>query len=244
MQRVTQAMSGTFYWLFLPRGYPESVSDDYLLYQLWDTLQGFCGYLKGIILTLSFLKGLGVGSADGSLDSAMLVWICRDTTGVIAGLLAGVPTFTVLFSDRRQLKFWRLVSEAIKAIAGVFEISAAYHAPAEFFMLLACIVVSLNTVASVIGSQTRSSLVSHFAKANNISDCAAKEGNQDRGVKVFGIPLALVLLQSVGDHPSFPIIAYSVLVIVQFFLNVLAVRALRLERTVQSAPAVLSKKKM
>ena len=105
MQRVTQAMSGTFYWLFLPRGYPESVSDDYLLYQLWDTLQGFCGYLKGIILTLSFLKGLGVGSADGSLDSAMLVWICRDTTGVIAGLLAGVPTFTVLFSDRRR-PFW------------------------------------------------------------------------------------------------------------------------------------------
>ena len=138
-------------------------------------LQGFCGYLKGIILTLSFLKGLGVGSADGSLDSAMLVWICRDTTGVIAGLLAGVPTFTVLFSDRRQLKFWRLVSEAIKAIAGVVEISAAYHAPAEFFMLLACIVVSLNTVASVIGSQTRSSLGSHFANANNIRDGAANE---------------------------------------------------------------------
>ena len=66
MQRVTQAMSGTFYWLFLPRGYPESVSDDYLLYQLWDTLQGFCGYLKGIILTLSFLKGLGVGSAPSA----------------------------------------------------------------------------------------------------------------------------------------------------------------------------------
>jgi hypothetical protein len=229
MQRASNVIRGTFSWLFLPQGYPESVSEDYVSYQLWDTLQGFCGYLKSIILTLSFLKGLGVGSADGSLDQAMLVWIVRDTTGVVAGLLAGVPTFTVHFSDRQQLKFWRLVSEAIKAVAGVVEIMAAYHSPPELFMVLACIVVSLNTVAGVMGSQTRSSLVSHFARVNNISDCAAKEGNQDRGVKVFGIPLALILLRSVGDHPSFPICAYSVLVVAQFLLNVLAVRALCLK---------------
>merc|ERR1712070_716218 len=81
------------------------------------------------------------------------------------------------------------------------------------------------------GSQTRSGLVSHFARTNNISDCAAKEGNQDRGVKMFGIPLALVLLKRVGNHTHFPIIAYAVLVIAQFTLNVLAVRALRLEDT-------------
>ena len=225
------AINNTFKWLFLPRGYPESVSEDYFAYQLWDTLQGFCGYLKGIILTLSFLKGLGVGSADGSLDSAMLVWIYRDTTGVVAGLVAGMPTFTGQFSDRKQLRKWRLISEAIRMGAGVVEIWAAYHAPPEHFMVLACVVIALNTVAGVMGSQTRSSLVSHFARTNNISDCAAKEGNQDRGVKVFGIPLALVLLKMVGNHPNFPIIAYSVLVVAQFSLNILAVRALRLEDT-------------
>jgi len=226
---IGSGIHDTFNWLFLPAGYPESVSSDYLSYQLWDTLQGFCGYLKGIVLTLSFLKGLGVGSAEGSLDHAMLVWVCRDTTGVIAGLVAGMPTFTVHFSDRSQLKFWRLVSEAVKAVAGVVEIMAAFHAPPEVFMLMACVVIALNTVAGVMGSQTRSSLVSHFARTNNISDCAAKEGNQDRGVKVFGIPLALLLLRSVGSHPSFPIIAYTVLVVAQFLLNVLAVRALHLK---------------
>lgn len=39
-----------FAWVFLPEGYPDSVSRDYLQYQLWDTLQGFLQYLRGIIL--------------------------------------------------------------------------------------------------------------------------------------------------------------------------------------------------
>ena len=115
---LTTGFSAGFNWLFLPRGYPQSVSEDYLAYQVWDTLQGFCDYLKGILLTLSFLKGLGVGSSTGSLDAAMLVWIVRETTGVCCGLIAGMPTFTIHFSDRLQLRKWRLVSEAIKAVAG------------------------------------------------------------------------------------------------------------------------------
>jgi len=49
-------------------------------------------------------------------------------------------------------------------------------------MRVACIVVAFSTVAGVMGLQTRSSLVSHFAKSNNIPDCSAKEGNQERGV--------------------------------------------------------------
>lgn len=31
--------------IFLPRGYPDSVTPDYANYQLWDTLQAFCSYV-------------------------------------------------------------------------------------------------------------------------------------------------------------------------------------------------------
>ena len=54
---IQESLAAGFHWLFLPRGYPQSVSEDYFQYQVWDTLQGFCDYLKGILLTLSFLKG-------------------------------------------------------------------------------------------------------------------------------------------------------------------------------------------
>lgn len=47
---------------FLPRGYPGSVSRDYVEYQLWDTAQAFCSAITGTLATHATLKGLGVGS--------------------------------------------------------------------------------------------------------------------------------------------------------------------------------------
>lgn len=33
--------------LFLPQGYPDSVSEDYIHYQFWDTIQAFCSTING-----------------------------------------------------------------------------------------------------------------------------------------------------------------------------------------------------
>ena len=41
---------------FLPDGYPESVSDDYLAFQVWDTAQGLCSYVRGSLTTRALLE--------------------------------------------------------------------------------------------------------------------------------------------------------------------------------------------
>ena len=97
----------------LPKGYPESVSPDYLSYQLWDTLQGLMSYLKGVICTLSFLRGLGVGSDSTSLEGAMLVWIVRDGTSCVSGLAAGTPALTARFASRENVRAVRLSAETL-----------------------------------------------------------------------------------------------------------------------------------
>lgn len=33
--------------IFLPQGYPDSVSGDYISYQIWDTAQAFCSTITG-----------------------------------------------------------------------------------------------------------------------------------------------------------------------------------------------------
>ena len=52
-QRGTSSFAGTAAGyaraVFLPDGYPQSVSDDYMPYQLWDTLQAFCSTITGIL---------------------------------------------------------------------------------------------------------------------------------------------------------------------------------------------------
>jgi len=216
-----------FAWMFLPEGYPDSVSGDYLEYQIWDTLQGFLGYLRGIILGMSYLKGMGVGSATSSITNAMFILLTRDSVGVVSGLAIGVPTFTVPFSDLQRLRHYRIASEVIRIAAGGLEIYASVHSR-EWFLQLSCIIVMLNTVAGVMATQTRSALVTHFACKNNVADCAAKEANQDRGVKVVGIPLAVLLLAHLGDDIQAIMTVYTMLVALQLVCNVLAVRALRL----------------
>jgi len=111
----------------LPEGYPQSVSPDYLEYQVWDTLQGFLGYLKGTILGLCYLKGMGVGQSGSSLNGAMFVLLTRDSVGVVSGLVAGLPTFTVPFSDLKRLRFHRITSELIRIAAGVLEVYASVY---------------------------------------------------------------------------------------------------------------------
>lgn len=47
--------------VFLPVGFPDSVSSDYFEYQLWDTMQAFASSVSGSLATAAVLGGLGVG---------------------------------------------------------------------------------------------------------------------------------------------------------------------------------------
>ncbi len=49
---------GTWKDIFLPNGYPDSVSQDYWNYQFWDTLQAGCSKITGLLSTRVFLYGL------------------------------------------------------------------------------------------------------------------------------------------------------------------------------------------
>ena len=73
--------------LFLPVGYPDSVADGYLEYQFYDSIQGLCTYLRGVVSTSALLSAAGVGNAEATAMSAAMVWAIRDGFGMIGGLL-------------------------------------------------------------------------------------------------------------------------------------------------------------
>ena len=43
---------------FLPEGYPHTVPPEYLTFQMWNLIQDFCSYLRGILSTQAILEGL------------------------------------------------------------------------------------------------------------------------------------------------------------------------------------------
>ena len=57
----SSSIMGVVRQVFLPEGFPESVSSDYFEYQLWDTLQAFASSVSGSLATAAVLGGLGVG---------------------------------------------------------------------------------------------------------------------------------------------------------------------------------------
>lgn len=73
--------------IFLPKGYPYSVSSDYLEYQIWDTCQAFCSSISGTLTVQAIMEGIGVGSKAATPVSAAITWIMKDGTGMLGSIL-------------------------------------------------------------------------------------------------------------------------------------------------------------
>lgn len=46
-ENIQYTLKNVFKEIFLPQGYPSSVSEDYTSYQIWDTAQAFCSTITG-----------------------------------------------------------------------------------------------------------------------------------------------------------------------------------------------------
>jgi hypothetical protein len=98
--------------VFLPQGYPDTVSSDYLHYQLWDTLQAFCSSITTMMATLAVLKGVGVGDDTATPLAATMTWMFRDGAGMISKILFAWTKGVDLDCNAKR---WRYVHVSINA---------------------------------------------------------------------------------------------------------------------------------
>ena len=85
--------------VFLPEGYPDTVSPDYLQYQVWDTVQAFASSVSGSLATAAVLGGLGVGDSEATPLAATLTWIMKDGAGMIGRIIFAAYCGTSLDYD-------------------------------------------------------------------------------------------------------------------------------------------------
>ena len=95
---------------------------------MWDSIQGICSYLRGVLTTRSVLQGAGVGSATSSAVTAALIWVLKDGIGMIGSL-----GFAYLFSDifETNIKEWRLFADLLNNVALTLDLALSlvpsYH---------------------------------------------------------------------------------------------------------------------
>jgi hypothetical protein len=169
--------------VFLPAGYPSSVTPDYTPYQIYDTLQAFASTIAGLLASRAVFVGMGVGSEEASLVTTMLLYIAQETIGRVATIL-----FAHQFSQRieAEVKFYRFFADIVNDIAFVLDCLSP-GLPVLGRACTLCVSNACRAVCGVSGGSSKAILSSHFAKAGNIGELNAKDGSQETVVSLIGM---------------------------------------------------------
>eukprot|EP00736_Rhodelphis_marinus_P000171 Rmarinus@m.5638 len=211
--------------VYLPTGYPTAVTDDYIEYQVFDTLQGLCSYLRGIISTRAILQGVGVGDATKDATAAVLQYIIRDSSGMVGGLLLAAWKGS---SFDANAKSWRLLADVLNDVGLTLELfSPLFEGP--YFLLAASVGNICKAMCGVAAGATKAAFTHHFAKTNNHADIAAKEGSQETTVNLIGLFLGYLLASQLDRFSSFSLyIFFLVLTVLHVYFNFRALRGVHL----------------
>ncbi|XP_026567598.1 RUS1 family protein C16orf58 homolog isoform X3 [Pseudonaja textilis] len=202
-----------FMSIFLPQGYPESVSADYLPYQFWDTIQAFASSITGTLATQAVLKGVGVGDETSTVAAATITWILKDGTGMLG---------RIAFAWSKGL-----FADVLNDVAIFMEIVAP--AFPGCFTLIVCASGFFKCIVGVAGGATRAALTMHQARRDNMADVSAKDGSQETLVNLAGLLFSLFLIPLVVDNLLLTYVLYALFTILHLYANYQAVRAVCME---------------
>ncbi|KAK0393049.1 hypothetical protein QR680_000033 [Steinernema hermaphroditum] len=210
--------------VFLPQGYPYTVTSDYVSYQIWDTVQAFASSLVGALATEAVLEGVGVGSGQASVLAATIVWLLKDGCGMVGRIV-----FAWLQGSRLDIdcKKWRLIADILNDFAFLIDLLAP--AAGEWFICFAIGSSLLRSFVGVAGGATRAAIIQHQARRHNLADVAAKDGSQETLVNLSALLASLILIPTVHGKKSIVWCFYVFFTAIHLYANYKAVRTLHFD---------------
>ncbi|KAI1826839.1 DUF647-domain-containing protein [Xylaria intraflava] len=179
--------------VFLPAGYPHTVTSDYTPYQIYDSLQAFSSTIAGLLSSRAVLQGFGVGDATSSATGAVLLTVLQESTGRLA---------TILFAHRLgraiepECKYYRFLADIFNDSAMFLDVlSPSLPGPAKVVAL--CMSGVLRALCGVSGMSAKASLSAHFARSGNLAELNAKDGSQETVISLLGMLAGSVFVRFV-----------------------------------------------
>lgn len=169
--------------IFLPTGYPNSVSADYTAYHIYNSLQAFSSTIAGLLASRAVLQGLGVGDKNASATNAMLLNVLQESMGRVA---------TILFAHRignaieAECKMYRLLADVLNDAAMVSDcLSPMLPKLVRIPMLGASSI--FRALCGVAAGSSKATLSAHFARGGNIGELSAKDSSQETVISLAGM---------------------------------------------------------
>ncbi|KAH8697175.1 vitamin B6 photo-protection and homoeostasis-domain-containing protein [Talaromyces proteolyticus] len=210
--------------VFLPVGYPHSVSKDYLGYQIYDSIQAFSSSIAGLLSSRAVLQGVGVGDAAASPTSALLLQILQDTSGRIATILFAHRLGTAL---EPECKMYRLAADVFNDIAMILDCLSPLVTPRAARVAVISGAGVLRALCGVAAGSSKASLSAHFARWGNIGELNAKDSSQETIISLLGMLAGSIVVSHVTSLPA-TWISLIVLLIIHLATNYRAVRAVQM----------------
>lgn len=207
--------------IFLPRGYPDSVSKDYVNYQIWDTLQACCSTITGTLATKAVLQGIGVGDSTANSTSAAVTWVLKDGIGLLAKIAFAWGIGSGLDGECKK---WRMFADILNDTA-IFTELIFMTLYTEYAFYILCFSTSLKGLVGVAGGATRAAITQHQAVKENMADVSAKDGSQETCVNLLTSLMGVGLLSYFGDNSALWYL-FVILTYFHLYCNYKAVKAL------------------
>uniref|UniRef100_A0A0B7BU16 DUF647 domain-containing protein n=1 Tax=Arion vulgaris TaxID=1028688 RepID=A0A0B7BU16_9EUPU len=227
LQRISSGYNSVTHFfrsVFLPQGYPDTVSEDYVTYQIWDTIQAFASSITGTLAAHSVLKGVGVGDASATVMGATMTWLLKDGAGMLGRIMFAWSKGTGLDCDAKR---WRLFADVLNDFAFFLDIMSP--AFGSYFTLVVCGSGICRSIVGIAGGATRAALTQHQARRNNMADVSAKDGSQETLVNLAALICSLLLVPLVSGHQIIIWTLFVVFTGLHLFANYKAVTSVCME---------------
>lgn len=206
--------------LFLPEGYPSSVTDDLLPSAKMELIQQVCGSIPGALATRAILMGIGVGAATANASSSTISWVMRDGVRLVASIFFAGQVSTDL--DMRS-KSWRMIADFCGDFSAMVEVVGSWFPPLFLWMLgfAAC----LKAIVGVCALGTRASFSEHFAKIGNMADVTTKANNREYAAGFLGLFLgSLTMYCTPEDSVSITLMVFLFFTCLHLYTNYYSLR--------------------
>mmetsp|Transcript_53559 Transcript_53559/g.89017 ORF Transcript_53559/g.89017 Transcript_53559/m.89017 type:complete len:549 (-) Transcript_53559:529-2175(-) len=222
-----------FEGIFLPDGFPQSVTPDYLEFCKWRSIQNIASCFLATMSTQSLLYAAGLGK--GAIPSAQLInWVIKDGVGYFTKVFFG-SKFGARFDD--DPKRWRLGADVLEELGMAIEVVAPL-VPQQF-LFMASLANASKSIATMIQSATRNAFYKSFSKRENMGDITAKGEAQVMSCKLIGMAAGIRLTELLRTNTNLRIGIYTLVATVHFFSNLLSYQVVELTTLNRSRTNVL-----
>ncbi|KAJ4473656.1 vitamin B6 photo-protection and homoeostasis-domain-containing protein [Lentinula aciculospora] len=231
--------------VFLPAGYPRSVSPDYLRYQILNAAQAFCSSLASLLSSRATLEGYGVGNASASSTNALLLTVLQDISNRLTTIIAA---FFFGSSLLPEAKMYRFLADLLNDAAIVIDtlsplLVSLYDAHVPAFMTTIpflpptvplrvytlCLSASIRALCGIVAGGSKTAITMHFATplegTGDIGDLNAKDSSKETVLALLGMLIGTMTVPYLTTTWSTYTVLFS-MVFLHLSINYIGVRSI------------------